>query len=388
MKKILNVLAPFVLFLLITCQANGQYSENGWILGGGFNFIDDSGTYGSQPFNFTDNWNSVAFPSRFSMGYLLTNGMFFQGFASYNRYNQDVIVDGIPQSTQWNYYALDGLVGYGFKELIDPRGWFDPYVQTGMGLNRLAGNNELTFNLGGGFHFWINERFAINLSTLGKWELDNSKRDNHIQHGLGVTFKPDFKRLFAGKGGDLKSSKGDVVSSESIPDDELLASTAPVATAPVPDVAAIEQRIKDSIAAAMATKRSIEQKAEIITQKLKNDLVNISRVTFATNSSYLKESDYTKLDELLAFMNYYPTAVIEIRGNVDARGTEEYNAWLSVRRSGRIKAYLTKKGIHPDRIQAVGSIKNKMEAPCKEDNPCTEEELTESRKVEYVLLDY
>lgn len=387
MKKFLHVLWCSLFILVATGQLHAQYSENGWLLGGGFNFIDDSGTGGSEALNFSDNWTSVAFPSRFSAGYLLTNGMVFQGFASYNRYNQDVMVNGSPQQTEWNYYALDGLVGYGFKNLIDPRGWFDPYLQTGMGLKRLAGVNELTFNLGGGFNFWINERFAVNLSTLGKWGLDEGN-DNHIQHGIGVLFKPDFKKLFAGNDGDLKGDATGIVKKEEAPQDDLLASSEPVAVDPKPSVKEIEQRVKDSIAGVMAKQRSLEQKAEIITQRLKKDLASISRVSFATNSSYLEDNDYEQLDQLIAFMNYYPSAVIEIRGNVDARGTEEYNAWLSVRRAGRIKTYLTRNGIHPDRVHAVGSIKNKTESPCEDDQPCSEEELAKSRQVEYVLLDY
>ena len=380
-------MAIALLCFLYTGQLHAQYEKQGWIFGGGFNFIDDSGTYGTEPFNFSENWSSVVFPSRFSMGYSLTNGLFFQGFASYNRYQKDVIVDGNPQSTAWNYYALDGMAGYGFKNMIDPtgRGWFDPFINSGFGLNRLAGDNSLTFNLGGGLNFWLNDRFAINLSTLGKWQLGKNSGDNHIQHGIGVVFKPELGRLFAGK--EEQEDHTDLVVNDSIPepsaiDRSLVASTE---AAPVEDPEPEPEQVVETPKPKPVSEA--EKRAAII-NRLKNDLASVERISFEVNSSFLALEDLEKIDQLAAFLNYYPTTIIEVRGNVDPRGTEEYNAWLSVRRANRIKAYLAEKGIDPGRVKAVGSIQNETEGPCQDGKPCTEEELREHRRVEYILLDF
>ncbi|WP_224490061.1 OmpA family protein [Robertkochia flava] len=385
MRRHLHVMASALFIILFTVQAHAQYEKQGWLFGGGFNFIDDSGTNGSEPFNFTENWSSVVFPSRFSMGYALTNGMFFQGFASYNRYQKDVIVDGNPQSTEWNYYALDGMIGYGFKNMIDPRGWFDPFINTGMGVNRLAGNNSLTYNLGAGFNFWFNDRFAVNLSTLGKWQLGDGSGDNHIQHGIGVVFKPDLGKLFAGKQETEENNTlvvNDSINKQPEIDRSLVASTE---NTPLEKE---EETVPPAAETQPVKSVSEEEKRVAIINRLKSDLASVERISFEVNSSFITLEDLEKIDQLAAFLNYYPTTVIEIRGNVDPRGSEEYNAWLSVRRANRIKAYLSTQGVAPERIKAVGSIQNEIEGPCREGQPCTEEQLRESRRVEYILLDF
>lgn len=192
MKNYLHLLLCSVLFFIASEQIHAQYSESGWLLGAGFNFVDESGLQAIQPFNANDNWSFVPYPSRFSIGYVLTNGIFFQSVASINTYKEGVIVDEVPLQTELNYFAIDGLVGYSFKNMIDPEGWFDPFVQTGLGSKRLGEVSELTLNLGGGFNFWLNERFAVNLITLGKWGLDSEEKSFHTQHGIGVVFKPNF----------------------------------------------------------------------------------------------------------------------------------------------------------------------------------------------------
>lgn len=383
MKKILMITTG-ILLILISQEVSAQYEKKGWIFGGGFNFVDDSGTSGSQPLNFSDNWNSVFFPSRFSLGYALQNGIFFQGFASYNQYNTDTTIDGSLQTVKSNYYALDGMIAYGFKNLIDPRGWFDPFLNTGMGVNRTEGSNHLTFNMGGGFNFWFNNRFAINLSTLGKWGLGNQSNDNHIQHGIGVIFKPDLNGFLSRENKEEETLQNNVVEQQSDEvNSSLLASTENVST---PDDSPENQK---SITNSDSGSENIEagEIAEIF-KHLRKDLQSIEKISFEVNSSFMKPEDLKKADQLLAFMNYYPTTVIEIRGNTDARGTEEYNAWLSVRRAIRITNYLVEKGIDPKRLKAVGSIDNKIKNPCSDEAPCSEEELRESRKVDYILLEY
>ena len=373
--------------LLCTAPVFGQYEQAGWLFGGGFNFIDDSGTSGDQPFDFDDNWSSVVFPSRFSLGYSMTNGLFIQGFASYNKYRKDTWVNGTSQTDEWNYYALDGMIGYGFKNLIDRRGWFDPFVNTGLGIKRLAGSNDLTYNLGGGFNFWFNESLALNLSTLGKWTLGDTSGDNHIQHGIGIIFKPDLRELFSKKDNEEPQVLASSETTDEQQDTTLLASTENLTTPanpqkvpPKPTKATVKPEKNKTL-----NPRELKKVRE---EKMKQDLASVHRIAYQVNSSFLQESDREKLGQLVAYLNYYPTAVLEIRGNVDPRGTEEYNAWLSVRRANRIKDYLIATGISPKRIKAVGSIENEAEGPCANGKPCSEKELEESRRVEYILLDF
>lgn len=60
-----------------------------------------------------------------------------------------------------------------------------------------------------------------------------------------------------------------------------------------------------------------------------------------------------KLDKTAAWMQQNPEANIEIAGNCDERGTNEYNMALGERRANSAKKYLVSMGISSDRIATV-----------------------------------
>jgi peptidoglycan-associated lipoprotein len=53
------------------------------------------------------------------------------------------------------------------------------------------------------------------------------------------------------------------------------------------------------------------------------------------------------------FLLDYPEIMIEIQGNCDERGTNEYNLALGERRAKGARAYLVNLGVNPDRIDTV-----------------------------------
>lgn len=75
-------------------------------------------------------------------------------------------------------------------------------------------------------------------------------------------------------------------------------------------------------------------------------------VNFAVNSSHLDAAARRLLDTLPV-----TAETIKIRGYTDATGSTEYNAWLAMRRAERVKEYVIRSGVDPERIriEALGA---------------------------------
>lgn len=95
--------------------------------------------------------------------------------------------------------------------------------------------------------------------------------------------------------------------------------------------------------------RTIEMRkvAANVTGVLRNLYFDFDKATFQTES-------YTELNKLEAMMLQNDGMIIEIGGHTDAVGSKPYNLFLSRKRAEAVKDYLTKKGIDPRRIKAVG----------------------------------
>ena len=74
-----------------------------------------------------------------------------------------------------------------------------------------------------------------------------------------------------------------------------------------------------------------------------------------------------KLDELAAAMKRDPSASsVTVIGHTDRLGSDTYNSALSQRRAESVKQYLVEKGVHPDRVQAVGKGESEPVIICTE----------------------
>ncbi|WP_224490188.1 OmpA family protein [Robertkochia flava] len=363
MKK--NYFFGICLILLVsTFQLFGQERQEGWVFDVGYNFVDDSGTRGNEPFNIGENWNSTFYPNRFGAGYALANGFTFQGVFTLNKYKEGKIIDGTEITADQNYFAIDGSITYALNKFFGKRGFFDPYLATGAGLSSVNKNEIITFNLGGGANFWFNDNLALNLGTLGKWGLGDDSGRNHIQHSIGVVIRPDlFKK---------KPEPTPMPVRQAEPEPDMEPEVLPVVEEPV------EEEVEEVIPA--------KSEEEILREQKTAELEAMDKVYYAFDSSYITEDDKRIVDEMIAFMNKYPNAKLEIRAHADSRGTEEYNLWLSDRRAKRIVDYAVSKGIDASRLIAVGLGENQLVNNCVEGTPCTPEQHRENRRTEYKLL--
>ena len=75
---------------------------------------------------------------------------------------------------------------------------------------------------------------------------------------------------------------------------------------------------------------------------------------FDSGKAILKKESYAALNELYDALKMKPAMVIEIAGHTDNVGSKEANQLLSEQRAVSVRAYLIRKGIAANRIQAKG----------------------------------
>jgi OOP family OmpA-OmpF porin len=81
---------------------------------------------------------------------------------------------------------------------------------------------------------------------------------------------------------------------------------------------------------------------------------DIEDVLFDFDKAEVKPRYFPILDEVVNVMNKNPGLKMDIQGNTDAKGTENYNQALSERRAKAVKDYLVKKGIARERLPRIG----------------------------------
>jgi peptidoglycan-associated lipoprotein len=86
------------------------------------------------------------------------------------------------------------------------------------------------------------------------------------------------------------------------------------------------------------------------------------RVFFATAENSLSSDAQGTLGRQAAWLNRYPQDNVQIAGNCDERGTEEYNIALGARRANAARDYLVAQGVNSGRITTISYGKDRPTA--------------------------
>ena len=108
---------------------------------------------------------------------------------------------------------------------------------------------------------------------------------------------------------------------------------------------------------------------------LRNIYFDYDKATFKTES-------YSDLNKLESMLRENSRIKVEISGHTDNYGHWQYNRTLSQKRAEAVKDFLTKKGIDPRRIKAVGYGESKPLAT----NDDEDEGRELNRRVEFKVL--
>lgn len=106
-------------------------------------------------------------------------------------------------------------------------------------------------------------------------------------------------------------------------------------------------------------------------------------VHFDRNSSHLKESEKTYIRNSLDLLMEGGDR-IRIRGHASARGTPEYNEWLSGKRAERIRDFLVNEGIDAERLRIESFGEEDPLNDCRKAQDCGDEGHAENRRVELI----
>ncbi len=196
--------------------------------------------------------------------------------------------------------------------------------------NRKGGNGELDLYSDGGSASML----ALGTSSgSGKSYTDSSKIDSNSNVYNDNTLNGDLDSLSASK--SIDSS---------------LTST--------PSVSASQENKQDStIASSDNTPQDIEPNKEsdgdnaLAPSSSWEEVKDIS-ILFDFNDANIRDSEFDKLDQIVAFLLEHPTAVVEVSGHTDGVGSDLYNVDLSVSRVKQTIDYLIKGGINANQFYA------------------------------------
>lgn len=86
------------------------------------------------------------------------------------------------------------------------------------------------------------------------------------------------------------------------------------------------------------------------------------RVFFGLDQSALSGEARATLDRQAAWLTRYPQVLVQVAGNADERGTEEYNLALGQRRANAARDYLVARGVSSGRIGTISYGKTRPTA--------------------------
>lgn len=86
------------------------------------------------------------------------------------------------------------------------------------------------------------------------------------------------------------------------------------------------------------------------------------RVFYDFNQSTLRSDAKGTLDKQAAWLAKYPNVNVQVAGNCDERGTEEYNLALGQRRANSAASYLKAKGVAGARMTTISYGKDRPTA--------------------------
>jgi len=99
----------------------------------------------------------------------------------------------------------------------------------------------------------------------------------------------------------------------------------------------------------------------------------IKSILFDYNSTTINRESKIEIEKLATLMQKNPSLYVEVVGNTDDKGTEDYNQRLSIKRSRAVVNYLNKKGISKNRFITKGVGESNFiainENPDGSDNP-------------------
>ena len=363
--------------------AKDSIVKSSWIFGLGYNFVDDSGDVFDELFDVDEQWNSVAFPSRISIGKYFENGIGIEAIGSYNKYKVGKIVDGAVNLKESDYFAVDSRISYDLNKIIGQTAWFDPYIGAGLGYTDANNKGRGTYNGVVGFRTWITGRLGLDFNSSGKWAMDKGDGvTNHIQHAVGVVYQ--FK---AEKGLSKKGLEKQTQIEQILEERQRVADSTALVKKQEEEARLLAERLKkeeESARLAQIEADKLEANKQL-REDLQSKINNLGVINFALNSSYLDSKSKLVLENIAVLLQENESVTVKLGAYTDARGSDKYNMWLSAKRMKSSLDYLISKGVQEERVTASAYGEEILLNNCKDGVYCTEAEHKINRRIEIVI---
>lgn len=123
-----------------------------------------------------------------------------------------------------------------------------------------------------------------------------------------------------------------------------------------------------------------EKEAKVFVENKK--VVITDKIFFGFNRSNILPRSFPLLDSVADVLQKFPQiTLLRVEGHTDDKGVDAYNQKLSEARAQSVMAYLVKKGVSPERLEAVGYGETK---PLVENTNAAARE--QNRRVEFTIL--
>jgi len=126
-------------------------------------------------------------------------------------------------------------------------------------------------------------------------------------------------------------------------------------------------------------KFELERAKDVFTVKLNN-------IFYDFNKWNIRMDAHSDLNKVSAFMANMPNVKMELAAHTDARGSKDYNQMLSEKRANSALNYLVKRGVSPDRLEAVGKGESELLNQCSDGVKCTEAQHQLNRRTEFKIV--
>lgn len=112
----------------------------------------------------------------------------------------------------------------------------------------------------------------------------------------------------------------------------------------------------------------------------------VENILFETNKYDITPQAKEILDKIILVLNTNKQLKIEVGAHTDSKGSDVANLRLSQLRAKTVQDYITRSGIDVKRIISKGYGESKLVNACKDNQPCSEIEHAQNRRIEFKIL--
>lgn len=148
----------------IFSQTNGTYEKKPWSISFGVNSIFEDREQFIRYFNNEAVLWNVS-PITFGVEKKINKFIGINGLVGSNQYPENQRINGASLTENRDVVFADMFFKFNLLEILKYKSDFEPYLTAGVGYLSRSESSEISINLGGGFNYWLSNKYAIGLGS-------------------------------------------------------------------------------------------------------------------------------------------------------------------------------------------------------------------------------